>query len=280
VVLAEWEEIVPFMTAEGIMEVGIYAGDLVPAYSLRPRDVEEMVRATRQQGYRWMVTGWERLPALNEQEMTFWGAVSQAQNDFGNTWERVEWTSPESFNLNLSPQGEQSTSVNLQHSVLVQDRDEARHSLLSTVQMVFPVLGLESMGFLQKLLQFGKVVQWDVEGKSDVVTEIAFRLAHNSGETRFYGTHPSWRSGTVQVYLDAVEVTENDATYPFTVCYEEGYIFFHTTVPASNIAVTLTYQSRMTLTLHSLVPGDTPELKNRERESRFLPVQGIFKEVR
>lgn len=268
------------VTPEIIIDLGIFTETLSPPYRLRPRDIEELLRITRSYEHRWMVTGWEHWTALNDNEMTFWGAVSQAQNDFGNTWEREEWTSPEAFNLNFSPQGEQSTSVNLRHSVLMQDRDEARHSLLSTVQMVFPVLGLESMGFLQKLLQFGKVIQWDVENKYDVSLEIAFRLAHSSGETRFYGTHRSWRSGTVRVYLDGVESVGNDATYPFVVCHEEGYVLFYETVPAPEVVVTLAYQSRMTLLAHSIVPADTAELKNRERESKFLPTQVIFKEVR
>lgn len=261
-----------------ILDFGILANTSILDGTIRPRDVEELIRAAIKNDLPWIVHGWDYFNR-QDNEATFWAAVSQALNDMGNTWELEQWVPPEAFNIQMSPETARSTSLNLQHTIISSSRSSGRKLPLATVQMTWRPLDLTEMGLLQRAYQFGRVFQWNIEGKYDIPSclwEPALAITIG-GERRYYGTHRSWLAGTVRVQLNGTEIYHNDPNYSWTVNYEEGYIVFTNTVPNPSDEIKLQYQCRMTLMIQSIQPADTPELY---RESLFLPVEVIFKEVR
>jgi len=257
--------------------IGNNFDELESSSYVRPRDIEELIRYARKYDYRWMVYGSLRIP-VTEEELPFWSSVSQAVNDMGNTWDSSEWVPPESFDIQVEPLTEQSISLGMQQVLVTRYRSSLRRIPFATVRMVWPPLEKAEMGFLQRLYQFGKVIQWDVANQRDVDVcqwESAVRVTVN-GEVRYYGSFRSWRSGTVRVKVNGTEVYHNDPVYGWTPFYEEGYLVFDNT-PSSDTEVTIYYQCRMTLLAQSIVPSDNVELY---RKTLFLPVEVIFKEVR
>lgn len=280
--VGRFTEVITLLQAAGTTwteNMVIAAGVWDTTRTLRPRDLEELIRASRREGWRWLALGRERI-TLREGETPYGVSTGQAQNDLGNSWEHPLWVPPEAYNIQMSPEAEQSTALDLSHHIIVPTRDEGRRFSLITVRMNWSPLNLVEMGLLQHMLQFGRVLQWDLEGKWDLRScawETALRFETSDSAYRFYGSHRSWRAGTVRVKIDGTEIYANDNSYPWSCHYEEGYVEFLDTVPSSYNVVELFYQCRLTMFLQSLIPADNNELY---REVKFAPVEATFREVR